>query len=106
MNILGSLLGLWNRAKYNIVHRWGVAMQSLEENGVTGQPEKIAIVFTCCKILSDNLSRMPLSVWVDNDSGKVELKRHRLTYLIKTKPNSYQNAQQFWSTVEYHRSEF
>jgi len=106
MNILASLLGLWTKAKNSIIYRYGTTMQSLETNGVTGQPEKIATVFTCCKILSDNLSRMPLSVWVDNETGKVEMKRHRLTYLLKTRPNNYQNAQQFWSTVEYHRSEF
>jgi len=110
MNILLSLLSgfysFMGRAKNNIIYRVGTLLQTVKQNGVTGLPEKIATVFTCCRVLSDNLSRMPLSVFIDNDSGRTELKRHRLTYLLKFRPNSYQNAQQFWSTVEYHRNYF
>jgi HK97 family phage portal protein len=104
MNFLNTILGFWNKTRDRVVYRFGTQPQTLETNGVTGQPEKIATVFTCCRILSDNLSRMPLSVFLDNDNGNVEMKRHRLTYLLKHQPNSYQNAQQFWSTIEYHRN--
>jgi len=108
MNIFTSLLsGLYswyNKGKDRVRYVWGTAMQSLSSNGVTGMPEKIGTVYTCCRILSDNLSRMPLSVFIDNDNGRQELKRHRLTYLLKFRPNNYQNAQQFWSTIEYHRN--
>ena len=106
MNILASLLGLWTRTKDKIVFKWGDTMQSLEINGVTGRPDKISTVFTCCRVLSENLSRMPLSVFVENDNGRVELKRHRLSYMLHFRPNNYQNAQQFWSTIEYHRNYF
>lgn len=106
MNILSSILGLWSKAKNQIIYKWGTAMQSLEVNGVTGNPERIATVYTCCRVLSENLSRMPLSIFLDNNQGKVEMKRHRLTYLLKFRPNKYQNAQQFWSTLEYHRNYF
>lgn len=76
-------------------------------NGVTNIPEKISTIFTCRRILADNLSRMPISIWQTSDTERKQLTRHRLYYLLRYKPNSYQNAQQFWSTVEYHRtSEF
>lgn len=104
MNFLSALLGIYNKSKNPVTYRYGTQLQSLETNGVTGQPEKIGTVFTCCKVLSENLSRMPLSTWSDNDKGRLELTRHRLTYLIKYQPNNYQNAQQFWSTIEYHRN--
>jgi HK97 family phage portal protein len=106
MNILVQILGLWTKAKNQIIYKWGTAMQSIENNGVTGDPAKIATVYTCCRVLSENLSRMPLSIFLDNDKGKVEMARHRLTYLLKFRPNAWQNAQQFWSTVEYHRNYF
>jgi len=110
MNLLSSLLGgfytwLGNRAsqiKYSI----GTTLQKWTSHGVTGRPEKIATVYTCCRILSDNLARMPLSVFIDNENGRQEMTRHRLTYLLKFQPNSYQNAQKFWSTIEYHRNYF
>lgn len=104
MNVLATLLGLWTKTKSQIKYRIGTQMQSVEVNGVTGLPEKIGTVFTASRILSDNLSRMPMTVELDNGRGIVEMKRHRLTSLLKFRPNNYQNAQNFWSTVEYHRN--
>lgn len=104
MNFLASMLNLWQKTKSTIIYRYGTRLQQLEANGVTGMPEKIATVFTCCKVLSDNLSRMPLTVIKDTDAGRQEMTFHRLTWLLKYKPNSYQNPQNFWSTIEYHRN--
>lgn len=102
MSFLNNIFGT---AK-NIVYRLGIDMfWPGQINGVTGDPAKIATVFTCCQILSDNLARMPLSVFLTNDNGTQEMARHRLTYLLKFRPNNYQNAQQFWSTIEYHRNQ-
>jgi HK97 family phage portal protein len=62
----------------------------------------LGVVYTCCSRLSDNFSRMPIEIKVE-DSGKV-IENHRLHKLLRYKPNNYQNAQVFWSTLEYHRS--
>ena len=104
MNFFSYMFGLYKSFKTQTRYTIGTQMQSVSSNGVTGQPDKIGTLYTCCKILSENLSRMPLSVWSDNEMGLTELRRHRLTWLLKHQPNGYQNAQQFWSTVEYHRS--
>lgn len=103
MSIFSNIFG----ASKNIIVNIGTKLQgiNLATNGVTADPTKIGTVFTCCRVLSDNLSRMPLSVFIDNENGLVELKRHRLTYLLKFRPNNYQNAQQFWSTLENHRND-
>ncbi|WP_159521731.1 phage portal protein [Sunxiuqinia indica] len=109
MNIFASLLTgayNWLQKGKNQVWRWGTELFSLPRNGVTGTPEKIATVFTCCRILSDNLSRMPLSVFLDQGNGRIEMTRHRLTFLLKYKPNNYQSAKTFWSTIEFHRSKY
>jgi HK97 family phage portal protein len=103
---MGLFSNIFGGAK-QIVVSVGTQLQSLNlsTNGVTGDPAKIGTVFTCCRVLSDNLSRMPLSVFLTNDNGTTEMVRHRLTYLLKFRPNNYQNAQQFWSTIEYHRNQ-
>lgn len=106
MNIFTGLLNLWNYGASKIKYVIGTQMQTVEMNGVTGDPSRIATVYTACKILSDNLSRMPISIFLDNGTTEVEMKRHRLTYLLKYQPNDYQNSQQFWSTVEYHRNKY
>lgn len=67
------------------------------------QAKNIGIVFNCCTILSNNLSRMQVQIFKDED-GRLKQNQHRLTKLLGYKPNSIQSAQNFWSTVEYHRS--
>lgn len=102
MNIFSGLLG---RAKNYIINVGTQLLNFGTYNGVTGDPAKIGTVYTCCRVLSDNLARMPLSVFLTDDAGTREMARHRLTYLLKFRPNNYQNAQQFFSTIEYHRNQ-
>jgi len=61
-------------------------------------------VYACCKILSDNLSRMPVSIKKDDDSGSIGYKTHELWNLLHNAPNAYQSPQVFMSTLEYHRN--
>jgi len=103
MNFFAYLL---NYNKFSSTVKLGTQMQSLEQNGVTGIPENISTVFTCYRILCENISRMPISIFADNSMGRLELTQHRLYYLLRYAPNGSQNSQQFWSTVEYHRSKF
>lgn len=105
MNLINTFLGFFPKI-FKTKTTLGNTMQTIAvaNNGVTGLPEKIATVFTCCKILSENLSRMPMYVEQENQFGKIALSRHRLSYLLRFRPNNYQNAQNFWSTVEYHRN--
>lgn len=101
MNIFSGLLG---KAKNYIINVGTQLLNFGTYNGITGDPAKIGTVYTCCRVLSDNLARMPLSVFLTDDNGTREMARHRLTYLLKFRPNNYQNAQQFFSTLEYHRN--
>lgn len=81
-------------------------MQSIETNGVSGIPEQISTVFTCFDRLSTAVSRMPISIFADNNMGRLELKQHRLYWMLRYQPNDSQNAQQFWSTIELHVNKF
>lgn len=60
--------------------------------------------YTCLKTLSDKLASIPVSVYSspDNISGKFE--NHYINYILQTKPNIYQNAPIFWSSVEKDRN--
>lgn len=102
---MGLFSNIFNGTRNLIVNVGTKLFWPGEVNGVTGDPAKIGTVFTCCRVLSDNLARMPLSVFLETDNGTKEMARHRLTYLLKFRPNNYQNAQQFWSTIEYHRNQ-
>lgn len=103
MNFLSYL---FSYNKYAAVVKLGTQMQSLEQNGVSGIPEQISTVFTCMDRLSSAVSRMPISVYADNQMGRMEMKLHRLYWLLRYQPNGSQNAQQFWSTVEFHVNKF
>lgn len=104
MNIFSYIFNVWNKSLSSISYKLGTQMQKLDRNGVTGDPARIGTLFTCNKILSENLSRMPITIQREDASGIHEMNRHRLTYLLKWQPNSYQNSQVFWSTIEYHRN--
>lgn len=63
--------------------------------------EKVSAVYNSAKILSENISRLPLIIKKDN---RTELTNHRLYWLLRFAPNNFQNAQIFISTIEYHRN--
>jgi len=102
MNFLSYLWTQYKTARVTL----GTQMQSIETNGVSGIPEQISTVFTCFEHLSDAVSRMPISIYADNQMGRLELRQHRLYWLLRYQPNPSQNAQQFWSTVELHVNKF
>lgn len=100
MNFLSYLWGQYKGASVKL----GTQLQTIETNGVSGIAENISTVFTCIDRLCKAMSRMPISIYADNQMGRMELKQHRLYYLLRYQPNRSQNAQVFWSTVEFHRN--
>jgi HK97 family phage portal protein len=60
--------------------------------------------FTCLKLLSENLSKLPLKLYQDTEKGTLQVHNHPLNYLVKTKPNYYMTASTFWATVEMNRN--
>lgn len=70
------------------------------QNSNISNNKRVNAVQTCLKILCENLSRLPLLI---TDSSNKETD-HYLNYLLNYQPNIYQNSNQFWSMVEYHRN--
>lgn len=61
--------------------------------------------FTCLRVLSETLGKLPLKLYQETENGTV--KANNNTYnIIKLRPNPYINPTMFWSTVERNRNHF
>jgi len=65
-------------------------------------PDQIATVYTCCKILSDYLARIPIIIVQTQDDGTEVLMKDDFRYdILYYDPNSWQNHYKFWNAGEY-----
>jgi HK97 family phage portal protein len=83
----------------SIMHRFGT-QESLTETSNTKQ--NWGVIFKCLKLLSENVAIIPISV---NKNG-FRYDKHRYTTQLSFAPNSYQNSQFFWQTIETHRGTY
>ena len=66
-----------------------------------------ATYFSCMKVLSESLGKLPLKLLCHNEKNGVETARsHALYYVLHDRPNPYMTASTFWSTVEYNRNHY
>lgn len=66
-----------------------------------------ATYFSCLKILSEAVGKMPLKLLKYNEkNGVVTMRRHWLYKIIHDRPNPYMTATSFWSTVEFNRNHY
>lgn len=61
--------------------------------------------FTCLRVLSETLGKLPLKLYRETENGTVKAKNN-IYNLIKLRPNPYINSTMFWSTVERNRNHF
>lgn len=66
--------------------------------------ERIATVFTCIKILSETLSRMPLNVYSDEGEGRTVDKIDYRYPILHYQPNNWTTQQTFIATLEVWRN--
>lgn len=77
---------------------------SADEINVTGvNALKEITVYTCIKILSDTVSKLPLKIYQDLD-GKKKATDHYLYPMLKLRPNPYMSASDFWKCIETQRN--
>lgn len=61
--------------------------------------------FSCLKVLSESLGKLPLKLLRHNDNHGVEvMTKHPLYRVVHDRPNPYMTASTFWSAVEYNRN--
>jgi len=62
--------------------------------------------FTCMKLLSEAVAKLPLKLYKETDKGIEKASSHYLYQLLKTRPNIYQSSWNFWSTVECNKNHY
>ena len=79
----------------------------LNLNGYNGKALSEATYFSCLKVLSEAVGKLPLKLLAYNDrNGVVNARKNPLYDILKTRPNPYMTSTTFWSTIEYNRNHY
>ncbi len=98
--------------KNAIVPAKSVDMQSqelLEWLGISSTPKNLVsevTYFTCLKMLSETLGKMPLKFRQDTDKGVQRVKSNKVHRLLRTRPNALMTPSIFWATIEQNRNHY
>lgn len=98
--------------KNAIIPEKSVDMQSkdlLEWLGISSTPKKLVsevTYFTCLKMLSETLGKMPLKFHQETEKGIQKVKSNKAHKLLKTRPNALMTPSTFWATIEQNRNHY
>ena len=104
--------GIAKKIKNAIIPERTVDMQSqelLEWLGISSTPKQLvseATYFTCLKMLSETLGKMPLKFYQETEKGIQRAKSNKAHKLLKTRPNALMTPSTFWATVEQNRNHY
>lgn len=108
-----SSIGIFKKIKNFIVPQKPVDMQSeelLQWLGITTRDKSILseiTYFTCLKMLSETLGKMPIKLYQRTEKGVLKAKINDDVYkLLKVRPNPYMTPSIFWATVENNRNHY
>jgi len=62
--------------------------------------------FTCLKMLSETLGKMPIKFYQETEQGIVKAKSNQAHKLLSIRPNPLMTPSTFWSTVEQNRNHY
>lgn len=75
-------------------------------DGMSANAAKEATFYASLRILSDNVSKLPLKLHKSTEEGTQKSNDHYLYNLLKLRPNTHMSSSVFWKTVEYQRNYF
>lgn len=81
----------------------------LEWLGISGTPKKLlseVTYFTCLKMLSETLGKMPIKFYQQTNKGVEDAEPNEAYSLLKTRPNPQMTPTTFWGTVENNRNHY
>ena len=80
----------------------------LESMGLTKRRKTTSEVtyFTCLKMLSETLAKMPIKYYQKTDKGIVEAEQTETSKLLTKRPNPFMTPTVFWNTVEMNRNHY
>ena len=70
------------------------------------QPTSEVTYFTCLKMLSETLAKMPIKYYQRTDKGIVEAEQTETSKLLTKRPNPFMTPTVFWNTVEMNRNHY
>lgn len=85
------------------------SQELLDWLGISSTPKKLVsevTYFTCLKMLSETLGKMPLKFRQDTDKGVQRVKSNKVHKLLRTRPNALMTPSIFWATVEQNRNHY
>ncbi|MED1406815.1 phage portal protein [Bacillus mycoides] len=62
--------------------------------------------FTCLRLLSESVGKLPLKLYKDTNKGLEKAAEHHLYNVLKLRPNPYMTSSTFWSTVEVNKNHY
>lgn len=88
--------------EWTTLSEWlGISIDELKISGSNSLKE--TTIYTCIKILSETISKLPLKSYQDKD-GIRKATDHYLYKMLKLRPNEYMSASDFWKCIETQRN--
>ena len=81
-------------------------MEWLGLQGTSQKKISEATYFTCLKMLSETLGKMPIKFYQKTQKGIEEALPNEIFLLLKTRPNPQMTPTTFWGTVENNRNHY
>lgn len=75
---------------------------SKKQKGVMGE----ITYFTCLKMLSETLAKMPIKYYQRTDKGSIDAPLDKMAYLLCKRPNQFMTPTVFWNAVEMNRNHY
>ncbi|OSB02385.1 phage portal protein [Clostridium botulinum] len=102
---MGFLNKIVNNTTVSLQDKEFLQMLGINVDGI--DPSKIGEItyFTCLRILSETISKLPLKIYKETANGN-EKQMHYLNSILRLKPNPYYSANTFWSCVEFARNHY
>ena len=96
-----------NKASSEIIQQWNTLAAWLGISDVEDEALSEATYFTCLKVLSEAVGKLPFKLQVHTErDGVGEARKHYLWRVIHDRPNKFMTASTFWSTVEQNRNHY
>ncbi|MBM7598477.1 HK97 family phage portal protein [Virgibacillus halotolerans] len=92
------------RTEYDLQDKEFAKALGISLDGMSADKAKESTVYSCLKILSENVSKLPLKLHKSDGSGTSKESDHYLYNLLKLRPNPYMSSSTFWGIVELNRS--
>lgn len=106
MNLIKSLKNLIMPKPQTVDMR---SEKLLEWLGITTRNKNIlseVTYFTCLKMLSETLGKMPIKMYQETEKGVIRAAPNKAYNLLKVRPNPYMTPSIFWAAVENNRNHF